>query len=533
MMDPQTDPLRPQKSDPDALDVIIFGSGACARHIAANLNASGISVCLVSGEGNIAAADTGHLPGSQVAASLDRCRGFAGSFDLVLRSDNGCIRTATRAIVVAEACRHTPNLLPYGLDAGPRVVDMTTLESMLASPESTPPFATADTVAFVCGWQADCPAVVAHRMLDACCQVQQRLDGNVYFMTGDLKVSAQGAQKRAWQAQQAGVVFLKFEDPFPSLTALNQQRFRIAGMDQLSGDAFHLDVDWIVVDDIIRPSHRLAAMAQVLGIDRDESGFAQSDNVRRMNNTTNRHGIFVAGGGRGVMSSMERLRDADQVSLELLAYLDALGETPPPAAVVQSGRCARCLTCHRLCPHLAIDIGPRIRIVPHACQRCGICMAGCPAQAIEMDDTQIDYSWEASRQRVSPARIAIIGCSRSAGHAFALTRLHGNGLPEGTRFVEVPCGGTIAARDILAAFESGADGVMLCPCHADNCHSQTGSQLARRRAAVARDLLQAAGINADRLRIAPLAANMGVEFVHMVKAFANQLHAGATDGADG
>ena len=119
----------------------------------------------------------------------------------------------------------------------------------------------------------------------------------------------------------------------------------------------------------------------------------------------------------------------------------------------------------------------------------------------------------------------VFGCARSAGQALALSRQTGHILPGGVQFVEVPCAGTISSRHLLAAFDAGADGVMLCTCHTDNCRSEIGNQVARRRAISVRNLLKEAGVDGSRLNITSVAANMGNEFTFMINAFADRIKA--------
>ena len=67
--------------------------------------------------------------------------------------------------------------------------------------------------------------------------------------------------------------------------------------------------------------------------------------------------------------------------------------------VIDTDKCALCLTCIRSCPHRAIEIGEvaagqkwGAKVIPEACQGCGICAGECPAKAIEMvhySDNQI------------------------------------------------------------------------------------------------------------------------------------------------
>jgi len=522
---------RQQRSVPP--EVILFGSGTCAGHIAANLAARGIEVHRVIGKRNQQAL-SGVIPDhSLLAMELIRCRGFAGKFELRLNDGSRTMTMTVPAVIVAEDAVHTPNHGACGLPPGPRLMDIAALEELLQQAESRRPFKPEERVAFINGWQLDSHPAVAKRMLDACCQLQQQPGIATYFFTGNLKVAADGAESRVQQAKESGTVFLKFSEEYPTIASLDDDRFEITGTDELVRKPFRMPADWIVVDETIAPAARLSELAQRLGIHLDTTGFAQADNVRRMSNATNRRGIFVAGGGRGIMSTARQRADADQVSLRVLDFLKELETETPPQVTIERGRCARCLTCHRLCPHGAIDIGPHITVVPEACQQCGICMAGCPAHAIEMQGVRLGR--EIDRRMRAPditpdeetaiSRIVVFGCARSAGQALDLIRLTGQQLPEGVHFIQVPCGGAVAGHHLLDAFESGADGVMLCTCHTDNCQAEVGNQVARKRAAAAIELLATAGVDARRVRISSVAANMGTELAGMIGAFAAEMAA--------
>ncbi len=529
MDEPTSSPIRKHASAPP--EVMIFGSGACARKIAANLIDRGIDAWLAARDE--APPETGnHRALNWLAgATLIRCSEFAGNFELQLQQPHRLIKKSVPAIVVAEDDRPSPNYAAYGLAPGSRVIEIAALEATLRQRMAETFFNGSNRIAFLCGWQEDSHPSVAKRMLDSCLQVQQCNGVKTFFMTGNLKVAADGAEVQVQEAKRSGTVFLKFTDAFPSVTPQADNRFVLDYLDELTGTRFRFEADWIVVDETHGPAPSLAALARKLRLDQDGAGFAQRDNVRRMSNATNRRGVFVAGGSRGILSAAEQLADADQVTLRVLTYLHAPDMESLPKATIQRGRCARCLTCYRLCPHMAIALGPSISVVTEACQSCGICLAGCPARAIEMEGVSLaDHIRRQFKQPAATAntpltipQIMVFGCARSAGHAHGLTRMAGQPLPAGVRFVEVPCGGTIADRHLLAVFESGADGVMLFTCHSDNCQSEIGNRLARRRGAVVRDLLTAAGLDGDRLQIVSIAANMGTEFANRIEAFVREI----------
>lgn len=512
-------------------EVMIFGGGRCAREIALNLKDCGFNACLAARTDSPPDFLTDRTIERFVDAELVNCRGFAGDYHLTLTHRQGVVQKTVPAIVVAEDAVHIPNHDAYGLTPEPRIMAISALEKVLQEAELDNPIQGPATVVFLCGWHNQAQPTVAMRMIESCFQLQCKSGISTTFMTGNLKVAADGAEKRVQEAKRSGAIFLKFTDDYPAIGLESSARLAIDYIDELTRTPFRMQADWIVVDEIIKPAHHLTALAKGLGIHRDDAGFAQADNVRRMSNSTNRRGIFVAGGGRGVMSADEQLTDAEQVSLAVMAFLqDADSETLPPA-VIQRGRCARCLTCHRLCPHMAVEIGAHISIVPEACQRCGLCVAGCPAHAIGMEGVEIDIDIKRrleaepddARSPTQTPQIMVFGCARSAGQALGLIRTMGKRLPNGVQIVEVPCGGSIASRHVLNAFERGADGVMLCICHNDNCRSQTGNLILRQRVASMHNLLSSAGLESDRLRIAPVAANMGNELAEMIASFVREI----------
>lgn len=514
-------------------EVVIFGSGACALKIAANLSENGIDAWLATAETPPAAAGR-HVPMHWLAGSeLTRCRGFAGKFELTLTQNQAIRHLTVPAIVLAEDDHRFPNYFPYGLEPGSRVMAISSLEDKLRQAPVKDLFESGARIVFLCGWQNDSHPAIARRMLAGCLRLQRRGGVSTYFVTGNLKVSANGAEETAQAAKRAGALFFKFTGKFPIVRMLADGRFEIDYLDELTRTPFQFRADWIVVDEAVGPCQRMDSLAQRLGIEKDGSGFAQGDNVRRWSNATNRNGIFVAGGSRGILSREEQLADADQVTLNVLDFLQRLDVDDLPAVAIHSGRCARCLTCHRLCPHKAIEIGPHMSVASSACQRCGICMAGCPARAIEMEGVQVGTEIDRRLQKHAvkenrsgtPPQVMVLGCSRSAGRALALTRLMGLPPARGVQFIEVPCGGAISGRHLLAAFEAGVKGVMLCTCHTGNCQSETGNRVARKRVGSARDLLTAAGMESDRLHVATVAANMGSELAFMVEAFVDRIHA--------
>ena len=68
-------------------------------------------------------------------------------------------------------------------------------------------------------------------------------------------------------------------------------------------------------------------------------------------------------------------------------------------------------------------------------------------------------------------------------------------------WVPIICSGKIDTIHILDAFNQGADGVLILGCPEGDCHYQDGNYEARKRVYLLKKVLEAYGIEPERLRI--------------------------------
>ncbi len=73
--------------------------------------------------------------------------------------------------------------------------------------------------------------------------------------------------------------------------------------------------------------------------------------------------------------------------------------------------------------------------------------------------------------------------------------------PANVKLFRFPCTGKVDVEYILKAFEEGADGVYIVACPIGNCHHVHGNVRATKRLTYARELLEALGLEGDRLGI--------------------------------
>lgn len=84
------------------------------------------------------------------------------------------------------------------------------------------------------------------------------------------------------------------------------------------------------------------------------------------------------------------------------------------------------------------------------------------------------------------------------------------------RVVRVMCTGRMEPTFVLKAFQSGADGVLVCGCHPGDCHYVEGNYSAQRRISLLQKMLGQLGIEEERLRLEWVSASEGERFAEIV-----------------
>ncbi len=515
---------------------LIIGESSEAQQIARALTASGLPVIVAgpSQGGTAIGTDLGlrarveHI----ALANTFELGGTVGHFRLAVHGSGGSLERDAGVIVLADETRRESYAGRYGLSAGDDLLSFSQLATMLdGGAEVKMPFPKGQKMVLVTGLATEGHPLMAEQAMRCALRLQGDHGLQCYLMTGNLKVGADGLEALYRQAKSAGVVFMKFTDTLPRFEQLEKGGFRVYFDDEVLHEPCTLDSEWLAVDEQVRPSALTLRVANQLGIDCGPDHFAQSDNVHRATVQTNRQGIFVVGPSRSVLSDGDGWIDAQNAVVEIQKCLQTPAAAGPGKAVINAGRCIRCLTCLRSCPYGAIAVGSHVAIDPAACQSCGICLAECPRQAIDFDRPPDGAIVEripvvqpaASGEDFTPA-ITAFCCQRSAEAAGALAACMQMALPPGLRMVPVPCAGSISLVHLLAAFSGGADGVLVLSCHPGNCHSEHGNERARQRVEQVAAILPQVGIDAARLAYATLAVNMGFEFAETVNRFAQTLN---------
>ena len=506
---------------------MIVGGGPCAVNIAENLIAEGVHVIVAVKEESTPEALMNSQAEILLNARITGCKGFVGKFNVSMDVDGEKVERPVSNIIVAEEDLRKPRFSEYGLTPNESVVG---LSGIMDEPGPSISYGKGKKLVFITGVIGDGNPVITADVMRTCFKCQTDLNVETYILTRNLKVGANGLEKLYRKTREAGTVYIKFTDALPHMEQDEDGKVTIFFQDEITQKNFSLKPDVAIIDEDVLPSGYLGHLADVFKIDRDSSGFLQTDNVHRLNVLTNRKGIMVAGPSRGILSYSDKVIDAANTVITTLELFESGIDRGAIKAEISPGKCVRCLTCLRICPHGAVRLNTSLSVVPEACEGCGICTAECPKDAIHIDgfgswDVLGDpeqYEIKGDPDPWVPVIIAFC-CTRSAARAWALSSQMAKQLPTGLKVIEIPCGGIISLDYIYSALRTHADGVLVLTCHEGNCNSEQGNAYAKGRSDSIAGLLSQMGFERERLAVASLASNMGTEFSDMMLNFERRI----------
>lgn len=111
-------------------------------------------------------------------------------------------------------------------------------------------------------------------------------------------------------------------------------------------------------------------------------------------------------------------------------------------------------------------------------------------------------------------------CTYTASDLAGVSRLK---YAPNVRVVRVMCSGRVDPQFILAALESGADGVLIGGCHPGDCHYQEGNYKALRRFRLLKKMLKVLGVEDERVRLEWISAAEGQKVGRVIDEMTAQL----------
>ena len=107
-------------------------------------------------------------------------------------------------------------------------------------------------------------------------------------------------------------------------------------------------------------------------------------------------------------------------------------------------------------------------------------------------------------------------CSYAGADLAGVSRFQ---YPTNIRIIRVMCSGRIEPNHIFAAFDAGADGVLISGCHPGDCHYISGNLRAEEMVTKLKNAFNIIGFDQRRLRLQWVSASEGQLFAQYIKEF--------------
>ncbi|VBB41751.1 hypothetical protein TRIP_B170053 [uncultured Desulfatiglans sp.] len=503
--------------------VLVIGGGPTAWEMSRSLAQDGIPVMVAAPDD----AERADMPSGVewiLGAQVTDVIGQVGDFAVWLKAGGKRFERRAGAIILALDANRQPGVLPAGAAFGERIRAMTEAEDVLFGRQGHPSLRRVIVLDRLDGLST---AASHERLLRFAVRVQEECNATVYVLTSQVKVASIGLEILYGRLRDGGGLVVK---PDAVQVETGDDAVRIRFRDTVLDEDVVLEADMLVAAEDEAPSPELERLAGVLRIERDKQGFLQADNVLRRPCLTNRRGVLSVGSSAAPSTQWDTEQGVTAATAEIRELYRWIEEEDHPDTILYNRDfCAFCLTCFRVCPHGAIHFTDRPNFLPLACQRCGLCAAACPGEALEL----VGYEKETFFKTLSSLkpldvegskRIVAIACTKSAGRVLNAAPADAE-IRKGLAWVEVQCAGTIRTTSLLRllARPGLVDGVLVLACHNGNCRSRTGTVVAKNLVESIKLLLRAIGADPGRIGYISTAANDEVELARQITAFRDGL----------
>lgn len=327
--------------------------------------------------------------------------GFAGNFLSRIRRLPGALECPGEVVEV----RHGATVVAvggeeyrgpdYGYGSDPRILTQREFEARLASGQDLP-----KRVAMIlCVGPAErycsrvCCTIALKNALALKCVAPE---AQVTVIHHDIR--AYGFKERLYQeARRQGVVFVRYDfERKPTISNVGSAApLQVSVWEQSLGMDLLLEVDALVLSMPVVPPAGAAELASRLKVPVDLDGFFLEAHVKLRPVDFASDGVFLAGMAHYPKFLDEAIVQAQAAAARALTIVskDVL-EVGGVVAEVDASKCVACLTCVRICPYDVPRVQARFTgvggivgaayIEPAQCHGCGICVAECPAKAIQL-----------------------------------------------------------------------------------------------------------------------------------------------------
>ena len=336
--------------------------------------------------------------------------GYTGQYVSNLHGADGALMELHHgAVVVATGAQaHTPGDYLYGQH--PRVLTQLELEDILTNPANGSGRTIQPGQTFVmiqCVGSRDekhpyCSRVCCTQALKNALALKERYpEARVAVLFRDIRTY--GFREQLYRmARQAGVLFLEYSKEKKPVVTPVADKLHIKVAIQPENEIYELKADWLVLSAGIEPEPGNAALAQLLKVPLNETGFFLEAHVKLRPVDFAAEGIFLAGTAHSPRQIDETIAQAQAAAVRAVALLSRPRlEATPIIASVNPKLCAACGLCVEVCPYGArvLEEGmDHAEVIEVLCQGCGACVVACPNKASQQKGFEFDQMFSVVEQ---------------------------------------------------------------------------------------------------------------------------------------
>lgn len=212
-------------------------------------------------------------------------------------------------------------------------------------------------------------------------------DARIFVLYRDMRTY--GFHEEYYQkARERGVIFVRYQTDNPPVVKEAGDKIDVTYYDTILSMNVTVSADNLCLSTgLVADLESSTELANVFKLPRTEDGFFMEEHVKFSPVDMPIPGFFVAGTAHSPKLIKESVSQANAVAARAQTLL-AKDEVSLGAATarVDGNLCASCLICVRTCPYDVpfINSDGQSEINPAKCHGCGMCVAECPAKAIQL-----------------------------------------------------------------------------------------------------------------------------------------------------
>jgi heterodisulfide reductase subunit A len=251
----------------------------------------------------------------------------------------------------------------------------------------------------------------------------------------------------------------------------NGNKLLVRAEDTLINKILENEVDLVVLCPPITTRTETSKLADLIKAPLDEDGFILEKHPKLDPVATKRDGVFACGMVLGPKDIQSTVSESEAAALKAVNLLreEVINIQPEKAFLTLDPHptegCDNCQRCIQICPTEAIQFKEeRISFDEVTCIGCGACVPVCPVNAIDLQsitNQQLRASIDGILEDDEEVKIIAFTEREIAYTSADIAGVNRLSYPSSIRIVEVPSTSRVSFKDILYAFASGADGVML------------------------------------------------------------------------